>query len=188
MIRYFLFSMVFLLFFACTTKEEEINELFSADLNENLRIGKNIRIIYSDSAVIRLVVNAPEMLQYESQNESKDEFPKGVLLEFMGADNTVNSWLKAETAIRESRTQKITARGNVVFYDSKNQKLETPELIYDMNTRIVYTDKLVRISQAEKGDTTYGFGFKANESFTIFEIKKKVQGKLNVADFVTEFK
>jgi hypothetical protein len=57
-----------------------------------------------------------------------------------------------------------------------------------MNTRIVYTDKLVRISQAEKGDTTYGFGFKANESFSIFEIKKKVQGKLNVADFVTEFK
>jgi LPS export ABC transporter protein LptC len=189
MMRYFCLAFVVSLVFACTPKDEEINELFSADLNENLRIGKNIRIVYSDSAVIRLVVNAPEMLQYQSQNNyTKDVFPKGVLLEFMGPNNTVNSWLKAETAIRESRTQKITAKGNVVFYDSKNQKLETPELIYDQNTRIVYTDKLVRISQAEKGDTTYGFGFKANESFSIFEIKKKVQGKRNVADFVTEFK
>jgi LPS export ABC transporter protein LptC len=188
MMKYILCFFTLSLLLACTPKEEEINELFNAELNENMRIGKNIRIIYSDSAVIRLIVNAPEMIQYESQNESKDVFPKGVMLEFMGADNTVNSWLKAETAIRESRTQKITARGNVIFYNSKNEKLETPELIYDQNTRIVYTDKLVRISQAEKGDTTYGFGFKANESFSIFEIKKKVQGKLNVADFVTEFK
>lgn len=188
MMRYLSFSILFSLFFACTTKEEEINKLFSANLDENLRIGKNIRIVYSDSAIIRLVVNAPEMLQYENQNESKDVFPKGILLEMMGPNNTVTSWLKAETAIKESRTQKITAKGNVVFYNSKNVKLETHELIYDQISRIVYTDKLVRISQAEKGDTTYGFGFKANESFTIFEIKKKVQGKLNVADFVTEFK
>lgn len=188
MMKYILYFLASSFFFACTPKDEEINALFNAELNEHVRLGKNIRIIYSDSAVIRLIVNAPEMIQYESQSESKDVFPKGVLLEFMSPNLTVNSWLKAETAIRESRTQKITARGNVIFYNSKNEKLETPELIYDQNTRIVYTDKLVRISQAEKGDTTYGFGFKANESFSIFEIKKKVQGKLNVADFVTEFK
>ncbi len=188
MMRYFIYILLCIFLVSCANKEEEINAFFNTDLSENLRIGKNIKIVYSDSALIRLVVNAPEMLQYQDQNYSRDVFPKGVLLEFMSPNQTIESWLKAETAIRDSRTQKITARGNVIFYDSKNQKLETSELIYDQNTRIVYTDKLVRISQAEKGDTTYGFGFKANESFSIFEIKKKVQGKINVADFVTEFK
>ena len=35
-------------------------------------------------------------------------------------NKVVNSWLKAETAIREERTQKITAKGNVIFYNDKN--------------------------------------------------------------------
>jgi hypothetical protein len=43
----------------------------------------------------------------------------------------------------------------------------------------------VRITDPVKGDTTYGFGFKANQDFTHFEIKKKVQGKINVTDIVT---
>jgi LPS export ABC transporter protein LptC len=85
-------------------------------------------------------------------------------------------------AVREDKTQKITARGNVTFQNDKNEKLETPELIWDEKERIVYTDKLVRITNAEKGDTTYGFGFRANQEFNRFEIRKKVQGKINVSE------
>ncbi|MBK8051862.1 MAG: LPS export ABC transporter periplasmic protein LptC [Saprospiraceae bacterium] len=62
--------------------------------------------------------------------------------------------------------------------------METSELIFDEIERIVYTEKLVRITNPIKGDTTYGFGFKANQDFTRFEIKKKVQGKINVSEIV----
>ena len=172
---------------ACSNKVEDIDELLAQNLDANVERGQNVRIVYSDSAVIRLIVHAPVMERYVDFNESKDIFPKGILLEFMDENKTVNSWLKAETAIRESRTQKITAKGNVIVYDEKNQKIETPELIFDQKERIVYTDKLVRITQAEKGDTTYGFGFKANQDLTRIEIVKKVQGKINVSDFVTKF-
>jgi LPS export ABC transporter protein LptC len=172
---------------SCSNKMEDIDELLAEGLDAKVERGKNVRIIYSDSAVIKLVVHAPVMERFVDYNNSKDVFPKGILLEFMDENKTVNSWLKAETAIREERTQKITAKGNVVFYKDKNQKIETPELIWDEKERIVYTEKLVRITQAEKGDTTYGFGFKANQEFTRFEIKKKVQGKINVSDLVTEF-
>ena len=173
---------------SCTTKVEEIDAFLENNLNAGREEGTNVRIIYSDSARIKLIVNAPLLERYNEEGNTMDVFPKGILIEFFNNQNHTDSWLKAESAIRESRNKKITARGNVVFYNARNEKLETPELIFDEKDRIVYTDKLVRITQAEKGDTTYGFGFQANQSFTVFEIRKKVQGKLNAGDFIAEFK
>ena len=169
---------------SCSNKVEDIEELLAADLQSNIERGKNIRIVYSDSALVKLVIHAPVMERYSEYSNSKDVFPKGILLEFLDEKKLVKSWIKAETAIREEKNHKITARGNVTCYDDENKKIETSELIFDEIERIVYTDKLVRITNPVKGDTTYGFGFRANQEFTRFEIKKKVQGKINVADFV----
>jgi LPS export ABC transporter protein LptC len=169
---------------SCSNDVEEINQLLAEDLLTNVERGKNVRIFYSDSASVKVIINAPVLERYNAFNDSKDVFPKGILIEFLNEQKIVDSWLKADNAVREARTSKVTAKGNVIFYDSKNQKLETPELIWDEKERIVYTEKIVRITQAEKGDTTYGFGFRANQDFSRIEIKKKVQGKMNVTDFV----
>jgi len=177
--------LVVLGFTACSNEVEEINQLLAEDLQTNVERGKNIRIFYSDSASVKVIINAPVLERYNAYNDSKDVFPKGILIEFLNEQKVVDSWLKADNAVREARTSKVTAKGNVIFYDAKNQKLETPELIWDEKERIVYTEKIVRITQAEKGDTTYGFGFRANQDFSRIEIKKKVQGKMNVTDFVS---
>ncbi len=167
-------------FTSCSNQESEVDALVAENIQSNTEKGKNIDIYYSDNAQVKLVIHAPEMIRYTEYGNTKDAFPKGILLEFLRENKEVYSWLKAESAVREEREQKITARGNVIFYNDKGEKLETPELVWDEKDRIVYTDKLVRITQAEKGDTTYGFGFRANQEFTRFEIKKKVQGKVNV--------
>lgn len=167
----------------CSNNIGDINDVAENSHMADTEWGKNIRIIYSDSAVVRMVIHAPIMERTIEHGNNKDIFPKGILIEFMNDSKVVYSWLKAESAIREDRTQKIFARGNVIFYNNKNEKMETPELVWDEKDRKVYTDKLVRITQAEKGDTTYGFGFTANQEFTRFEIRKKVQGKINVKDF-----
>ncbi len=169
---------------SCSNEVEEINKLLEEDLQTNVERGKNVRIFYSDSANVKVIINAPILERYIAYDDSKDVFPKGILIEFLNDQKVVDSWLKADQAVREVRTSKVTAKGNVIFYNAKNEKLETPELIWDEKERIVYTEKIVRITQAEKGDTTYGFGFRANQDFSRIEIKKKVQGKMNVTDFV----
>jgi len=175
---------ILLLFSGCTNEVDEIDQLLQEKYQANIERGKNIRIIYSDSASVKVIIHAPVMERNISLSESKDEFPKGILVEFLGPNKQVYSWLKANSAVRNEKESKVTARGSVEFYNDKNEKLETPELIWDEKEKIIYTDKLVRITQSEKGDTTYGFGFKANQDFTRFEIKKKVQGKVNVSSFV----
>ena len=184
-LRLFYGLLVVLGFTACSNEVEEINQLLAEDLQTNVERGKNIRIFYSDSASVKVIINAPVLERYNAYNDSKDVFPKGILIEFLNEQKVVDSWLKADNAVREARTSKVTAKGNVIFYNAKNEKLETPELIWDEKERIVYTEKIVRITQAEKGDTTYGFGFRANQDFSRIEIKKKVQGKMNVTDFVS---
>ncbi len=176
-------AITLLLLAGCSNNIGDINTVVESAQKPDTEWGKNVRIIYSDSAMVRVVIHAPVMERSVDHGNSKDVFPKGILLEFLNDQKVVYSWLKAETAIREDRTQKIFARGNVIFYNNKNEKMETPELVWDEKDRKVYTDKLVRITQAEKGDTTYGFGFTANQEFTRFEIRKKVQGKINVGDF-----
>jgi LPS export ABC transporter protein LptC len=180
----FLLSLTMLSLYSCSNKPEEIDELLAADIRSGIERGKNIRIIYSDSAVVKAIIHAPVMERYNEPGNSKDVFPKGILLEFLDNNKVVKSWIKAESAVRDDKIKKIIAKGNVTCYDNENKKIETSELIFDEIERIVYTEKLVRITNPIKGDTTYGFGFKANQDFTRFEIKKKVQGKINVSEIV----
>lgn len=174
-------------YLACSNEIKEIDSFINERIRTQVETGKNIRIIYSDSALVRVIVHAPVMERYTSFTEPKDEFPKGILVEFLDVNKKVFSWLKADMAVRDELKKKIIAKGNVEFYNDRQEKLETPELIWDEQEKIIYTDKLVRITQAEKGDTTYGFGFRANQDLSRFEIRKKVQGKVNTTGIIDAF-
>jgi LPS export ABC transporter protein LptC len=171
---------------ACGNKIEEIDAIASGDLSVQIERGKNIKIVYSDSANIKAIIYAPVMERHVAYGDSKDVFPKGIQLDFIDDQGKPSSHLKADEAIRDENKAKIFAKGNVVFYNEKGEKLESPELVWDERERIVTTEKIVRITQMQKGDHTIGFGFKANEDFSRFEIKRKVQGKINVADLMKE--
>jgi len=185
--HYFIIFIAIFLLVSCSNDEQQIDDLLSLNLSTDVEVGKNIRILYSDSAIVKIIINAPVLERHLSIDGNKDIFPKGILLEFLDENQKITSWLKADYAIREDSKSTVTAKGNVIVYNEKNEKLETPELIWDEKERYVHTDKIVRITQAEKGDTTIGFGFKANQNFTRFEILKKVQGKVNVSEIVTPF-
>lgn len=187
MFKYMVAVLLCIQYLACSNEIKEIDSFINERIRTQVETGKNIRIIYSDSALVRVIVHAPVMERYTSFTEPKDEFPKGILVEFLDGNKKVFSWLKADMAVRDELKKKIIAKGNVEFYNDKQEKLETPELIWDEQEKIIYTDKLVRITQAEKGDTTYGFGFRANQDLSRFEIRKKVQGKVNTTGIIDAF-
>lgn len=164
---------------------KEIDSFLKQEADANIEKGNGIKMIYSDSAKVKMIVTAPVLERHIHPGREKEIFDKGVLVTFMGNNGEPVSWLEANTAIREVKTGRITTKGRVEFYD-KVKKLESPELVWDERRRIVYTDKIVRVTDAVQRDTTFGFGFEANQNFTLFEIKKKVQGKVNIQDFIGE--
>ena len=168
---------VFALLMSCDGDTAEIEALYEKE-DVAREIISEVKITYSDSAKVRLMVTSPLMIRSEIDNKMIEEFPDGLFVEFFHNSFNPQSWLKAEKGIRYPDDKKIILRGNVQLYNEKNDKLESSELIWNEETQEISTEKFVRITQPERGDTTYGFGFISDQQFKRFEIKRKFSGKI----------
>jgi len=168
-LNFILFLSILLYGTSCTNDMKEVHSLFSEE-DLSVEVARDVEIFYSDSAVVKIIIESPTMKRFSENGQSKDEFPDGIKVSFLNEHENAGSWLEADYAIRNNKDRKIHVKENVKFYNKQNEKLETSALIWDEGTGSIYTDKFVRITQPAKRDTSYGYGFKANEDFTKFEI------------------
>lgn len=170
-----------ILFVRCTNKVEDVNRLFET-METDIEVAKNVHVIYSDSAKVRLKVTGNTLERHIGKMEPKDIFKDGVFVEFLDDNQLTLSWLEAKYLERSERSGLVFVRDSVVLYNTENEKLETSELIWDEQNELIYTDKFVRITQPEKGDTSYGYGFETTKSFKEFKIMKSFSAKMKVED------
>lgn len=167
--KYFFVPLI-LLFIACSSNnKEEIKKIVSTN-NASVEIAKDVEILYSDSAVVKVRIKSPTLKRYREQGESFDEFPDGLLVEFLDNNKRVKSWMKADYALKKENEKKIFVKDNVELYNHKKDKLLTDELIWDEANEEIYTYKYVKIIQPSKGDTSWGIRFRADQEFTRFEM------------------
>lgn len=166
---------------SCANNLNDVDALLD---EENLLIetSRNIRMIYSDSARVRVIISGPRMLSYLDKKDPKQEFPDGVHAEFMNDYGQKHSFLDAKYAIRDNRKNLVHCKDSVVVYNGNGEKLETSELFWDEKSGTMRTDKFIRISQPTRGDTTYGVGFESNEDFSKFIIKNKFSASMTMEE------
>ena len=169
-----------ILSYGCVNEINEVDHL-TENLVVSIETATNVDILYSDSAQIKVRISGPTMHRYLDKDYPRDEFPDGVHVEFYGDDQKIMSWLDAEYAVREQNKSRIITQQNVRLYNEKNEKLETWELIWDTKSDRIYTDRFVMITQPERGDTSYGYGFEATNDFKKFEIQN-TSGKMNISE------
>lgn len=170
---------------SCTNDIKDVNNT-STNRESLSEIAKDVEILYSDSAVVKVRIKSPTLKRYTVKGETYDEFPDGLLVEFMDDNQRVKSWLEADYAVRKDREQKIYMESNVQLYNKNNDKLETEALVWDEGIKEIYTSRTVKISQPSRGDTSLGHGFKADQEFTRFEIKRKFSAIKNVDDLTKD--
>ena len=153
--------------YACTDEPKETRQVFTQD-DTAVEVGKNVEILYSDSALVRVRVTGPVLHNFVSRDNPRQEFPGGIKIEFLEANLSVKSVLTAKNAIRQQEKGRITARDSVVMTTAKQEKLETAELIWDEKTAKVFTDKFVKVTQP--GEVIYGFGLEAEQDFSYWKI------------------
>jgi LPS export ABC transporter protein LptC len=180
---FFISSILFVL--ACTNEPKELRAVLPKH-DMKIEIAEDVTILYSDSAIVRVRITSPALKRYESRGENYDEFPQGLLVEFLDDRKKPKSWLKADYAIRKENAKKIFVEDNVVLYNKRNDQLMTSELIWDENAEELYTSKAVKIAQPAQGDTIFGFGFKADQEFTRFEIQRRFSAIKNVDELTSE--
>ncbi len=172
-----------LMFSSCESKIAEMQrELSKQDLQKE-RI-EEVEMFYSDSAIVRMRIQAPLMFNHIQAGKEKKEFPEGLKVDFFNERATVTSTLTAKYAIQHQRENRIVIQKNVVVKSVNGEMLETEELIWDELHKELYTDKAVKIST--KDELIYGYGFRSNQEFTEWKINK-VNGRFNVDNLDEDF-
>ncbi|MEL6862860.1 MAG: LPS export ABC transporter periplasmic protein LptC [Bacteroidota bacterium] len=138
---------------------------------------RDVVLMYSDSAEVRVKVFAPVLERHLVENKPKEVFPKGLKVEFLGPNKEPNGQLTSKYAIRYEDKRQIVVRDSVVWESRRNERLETEELIWDERKQLVSSKKYVKITKPDEIIT--GYGFEADQDFTKWKIEA-VEGKIKI--------
>lgn len=173
MLKYLSILVIGLFFIACENDIAEVQKYISKDLTA-VETAKDIEMLYSDSAIVKVRVKSPKLIQHLDNNNPRQEFPIGISVEFLNANHRTTSRMTAKYAMRYEKDDKVIMRDSVVWLSEKKEQLETEELIWEETNDKVYTKKFVVIRKEE--EIIYGHGFESNKDFTEWRINA-IQGR-----------
>jgi LPS export ABC transporter protein LptC len=162
-------SIVAAMFFSCKSDIKQINSL--ADIkNFPNQSAKNIEILYSDSAKVKMKIFAPVLHRFSDEKEPYVEFPDGITVYFYTAQKEVESSLKSNYAIFYEIPDIWEAKEDVVVVNRDGDVINTELLIWERKKELLHSDKFVKITT--KDEILYGEGFEADQNFTNYTIHK----------------
>lgn len=169
--RISIFSIVLILICCsgCENDLAQVNQFFPENVT-NQEIAKDITMFYSDSAIVRVKLEAPSLIRYLEATNPYQEYPEGMFVEFYDDYGKKQGQITSRHGLRYEHKNQIILQDSVVWLSSNEEKLESDELIWDDQKHIVYSDKWVKITQPGK-DIVYSYGFEANEDFTHWKLK-----------------
>lgn len=132
--------------------------------------GKGITMIYSDSARLKMVMKAPQMLTYDKNvKEPFTLLPSGLTMGFYTRDEKLEATLSANYGIHYPQRKRMEVKYNVVVVNKNGETLNTEHLIWDEATKKIHSDAFVKITTAK--EIIMGNGFESNEDLTQYQIK-----------------
>ncbi len=154
---------------SCKNDIEVINLLTNINNLPSLTI-VNLETIYTDSTKIQLRIKAPLVKRYDHEEDPYLEFPKGLKVYFYDENEKVESQLSARYAIYYEAEELWEAKDSVVATNDRGEVLNTEQLFWDENKKLIYTSEFVKITSSD--EIIYGDGMEANENFTDWKIMK----------------
>ncbi len=160
---------------ACTTNdydkklvEQESNVLQGDIANQ---VSHNVKVLFTDSNVTKAILYAGRARIYDEKKETI--LDSGVHIDFIDRETgKKKSYLDADSAHIDDRTQNMIAVGNVVVRsDSKDATLNTEKLYWNNKTRKIHTDEYVDYNTPQEHFKGYGFEADENlENSTIYKV------------------
>ncbi len=139
-IKYILFTLVLTLgITSCFEKEKKLAELevYEGPLYES----ENVKIQFTDSTVVRVVIKGAKQLQHQNGDI---EFPEGIDITFFDRFGEKTSQLTAQRGYKENDSNLYHATGDVFVNNLQYQQtLRTEELFWNPEKEEIYTEKFV---------------------------------------------
>jgi len=166
--------------FSCKNDVETINAL-TGEMNLPDQTAFNVEIEYSDNGIAMGKIISPELNIYDRAIEPYIEFPSGMEVMFYDSLGNTTSYIKSNYAIFYREQQLWEARDNVIAEEiNKAERLETEQLFWDQEAKLIYTDKFSKITNAD--GVFYGErGFEADQDMSYWTLKGS-KGTVNVSE------
>lgn len=153
--------------FSCENSMEVIREITKED---TLSTVSAYDVIYqrSDSGYRQVLLKSPLMEKFDG-DDPYSEFKEGFEVTFYDTSGAKVSFISANYGINYEKRQLLKARNDVVVknYDTQEQ-LNTENLIWDKEKKILYTKSFVKITSPE--NVIFGDSLWAKEDFSYREI------------------
>ncbi|MGA2823616.1 MAG: LPS export ABC transporter periplasmic protein LptC [Bacteroidales bacterium] len=162
------FLIAFLLLLAgCGNDIETVNAI-THNYSGPVMSAKNIEVVFSDSGKIQAKVYSILLNRY-SIPEPSMEFPCGFKVNIFDTALRTETTIMANYGKRKEYTRIMEAKGNVIVRNEvKKQQLNTEQLTWDENRRMIFTSEPVKITTLDK--IVFGKGLRSNESFSDYTI------------------
>lgn len=169
-----------LLLSGCENDIERINLLTDETEAPTIQ-GTNIRVIYSDSAIVKVQVLAPAYKQYPSDERPYMEFGEGLEVYFYDDSAKIESKIRADYTIYYMEERLWHATGNVVAQQFESgDALYTDELFWDENEELIYSESFTKVISED--NTLYGKeGFRSHQNLSNWQLIGS-SGTINVQD------
>jgi LPS export ABC transporter protein LptC len=160
----------------CGNDLETVNA-FTHTYSVPVMSAKNIEVIFSDSGKIQAKVTGILMNRYTTP-EPYMEFPRGFKINIFDSMLRTSTTITANYGIRKEYSRIMEAKGNVIVRNEiKSQQLNTEELTWNENRRMIFTSEPVKITTLDK--IVFGKGLRSDESFSDYTILQ-VYGQMMV--------
>jgi LPS export ABC transporter protein LptC len=172
--KYF-FIFLTMLVCACSNDLEEVKRITST-ADASMEIGTNMKINYTEFGKPRATLTAP-LLNRFNQPTIHSDFPKGMHLVVVNEYGAIENTLDAKNGSIDDSRHLMMATNDVKVINKRGDILNTEELIWDQSTKMIYSNKFVKIQTAK--EIIYGDSLIADEKFSSYYIKR-VTGTVTV--------
>jgi LPS export ABC transporter protein LptC len=152
---------------SCDTKVETIRN--SDILSLPSMTNRDITTVYADSGKVQLIMRAPLIETYSSEDSPYSEFREGIFVVFFEGKKDSAGYASARYAKYLDKKKLWELRDSVIIVNGSEDRLETEQLFWDQEKDLVYTERFVKIISEDQ--TIMGTGFESDIKLNRRKIK-----------------
>ncbi|SZD71795.1 Uncharacterized protein conserved in bacteria [Candidatus Ornithobacterium hominis] len=164
-----LFILAALILYSCEIKKTEEKGPLNKNFSDQTIF--NAEVIYKDSGLIRMKLNAPLIENFTLIDSPYTLMRRGVEVSFWNRDENEPNFLRANWAKLQDKKKMYEGRGNVVMINNDGDTLKTEQIYWDNKNRRIFTDKSVTIKRMDGTVNVSQNGIEASEDFKEFTLK-----------------
>ncbi len=155
---------------ACETDLKEVDRIAAIQAEEPVDISLGITVVYSDSALVKAKMTAPEMRHYNVE-EPYYEFQKGITIVFYDENRVETQRITSDYAIQKEVQELIEFRRNVVITLADGSIIKTEELIHDRKANTFYNHVPIEAYFKDDRGNFIGTSFTSDASFENIDVQ-----------------